>query len=199
MPDLYIFKAQIGMFDPVALHDQNVRIIYGESRYIRRVDYIEAIPPFQCIDLVVASGAVIPATAPTAKFNATNLEAADHEFALFRWYPIDDAQILLFHPSGVSKAQLRNLQVPYDMNIIFRDPNLVSTEIAVWQNNRPAFSAINGHAFALNALRIIALGYRFHTVDLESGKCANSALVNAINKGESPVTNVYCSGRAIGE
>ena len=31
MPDLYIFKAQVGMFDPVALQNQNVCIHYVQS------------------------------------------------------------------------------------------------------------------------------------------------------------------------
>jgi len=195
MPDLYIFKAQVGMFDPIALQNQNVCIHYVQNKHYRKVDFLEAIPPFQCIDI----GAV-GAVATSARTPVPNLDMPEGEFGLFRWYPIDDAQIRLFHPFGVSKWQLRNLQVPLDMNIINRDPNLVSTEIAVWENNRPAVEAINGHAFALNAVRIIAIGYRFHTVNLEgTGPDANPKLVEALKSGAQPCTHVWASGRAIGD
>jgi len=197
MPDLYIFKAQVGMFDPVALQNHNVCIHYVQNVYYRKVDFLEGIPPFQCIDITAGLG--LAAATPTGRVNIVNLEMANNEFGLWRWYPIDDAQIRLYHPGGIAKYQLRNLQVPVDMNILFRDPNLVSTEIAVWQNNRPAVEAINGHAFALGAVRLIALGYRFHTVDLESGKNADTDLVNAIKAGKMPCTDVWCSGRGIGD
>jgi hypothetical protein len=125
---------------------------------------------------------------------------ADNEFGLFRWYPIDDAQIRLFHPAGSAKWQLRNLQAVIDMQILIRDPNLVSTEIAVWEDNRPAMEAINGNAFALGAVRIIAIGYRFHTIDLEeSVSPTDKELVKALKAGTQPCTHVWCSGRATGD
>ncbi len=194
MPDLYIFKAQVGMFDPVALQNQNVAIHYQQNIRYRKVDFLEGIPPFQCVNI-----GALPAVSPSGRVNIVNLEMADNEFGLWRWYPIDDAQIRLYHPAGIAKFQLRNLQVPVDENILFRDPNLVSTEIAVWQNNRPAAEAINGHAFALAAVRLIALGYRFHTLDLEEGKYADSELVKALKAGAQPCTHVWCSGRGIGD
>jgi len=191
MPDLYIFKAQVGMFDPIALYNQNVCIHYVQNAYYRKVDFLEAIPPFQCLDVgAVAATTVSPRTL------IPNLAMPDNEFGLFRWYPIDDAQIRLFHPSGMAKWQLRNLQVPVDMNITNRDPNLVSTEIAVWEDNRPAVEAINGHAFALGAVRIIAIGYRFHTVDLDK---SDPDLVKALKSGAQPCTHVWASGRGIGD
>jgi len=195
MPDLYIFKAQIGLFDPLALQGQNVCVHYVQNEYYRKVDFLEGIPPFQCINIgVVAAGTV------SARTMVANLEMADGEFGLFRWYPIDDAQIRLFHPFGLAKWQLRNLQVPVDMNIVNRDPNLVTTEIAVWQNNEPAMEAVNGHAFALGAVRIIAIGYRFHTVNLEgTGKYADPSLVADLKAGKQPCTHVWASGRAIGD
>lgn len=194
MPDLYIFKAQVGMFDPVALMGHNVTIHYVQNTYYRKVDFVEAISPFQCIDI-----GALAATTASARNNVTNLEMPDGEFGLFRWYPIDDAQIRMYHPAGIAKSQLRWLQVPVDMNILYRDPNLVSTEIAVWEDNRPAVEAINGHAFGLGGVRIVALGYRFHTVDLESGQHKNDALVSAIKSGAQPSTDVWCSGRGIGD
>ena len=195
MPDLYIFKAQVGMFDPVALQKHNVCIHYVQNTYYRKVDFLEGIPPFQCVNI-----GALAALTPSGRVNIVNLEMADNEFGLWRWYPIDDAQIRLYHPAGIAKYQLRNLQIPVDMNILFRDPNLVSTEIAVWEDNRPAVEAINGHAFALGAVRLIALGYRFHTVNLEgTGKEADPELVEAIKAGKSPCTDVWCSGRGIGD
>ena len=194
MPDLYIFKAQVGMFDPLSLYDHNVAIHYLQNTYYRKVDFLEGIPPFQCLNI-----GVLPAVTPSGRVLVPNLEMPDNEFGLWRWYPIDDAQIRLYHPAGVAKYQLRNVQVPVDMNILFRDPNLVSTEIAVWQNNRPSVEAINGHAFALGAVRLIALGYRFHTLNLESGKYKNDNLVEALKSGKEPCTHVFCSGRGIGD
>jgi len=197
MPDLYIFKTQVGMFDPVALQNHNVCIHYVQKSYYRKVDFLEGIPAFQCID--ITAGAGLAALTVTGRVNVTNLEMADNEFGLWRWYPIDDAQVRLYHPTGIAKYQLRNLQVPVDMNIVLRDPNLVSTEIAVWQNNRPGVEAINGHAFALGAVRLIAIGYRFHSVDLESGKDADPMLVKAIKEGKAPCTDIWCSGRGTGD
>jgi hypothetical protein len=223
MPDLYIFKAQMGMIDPIALQDHNVCIHYNKSIYYRKVDFLESIPPFQCVDLTAGLG--LAAFAPTGRVNIVNLEMADNEFGLFRWYPVDNAQIRLFHPSGIAKFQLRNLQVPVDMNILVRDPNLVSTEIAVWQNNRPSAEAVNGNAVALGAVRLEALGYRFHTMsmgDVEknigltsdeknvtgrmrsenpqwSSKKDYEMLEIALKEGRLPVTHVWCSGRGIGD
>ena len=197
MPDLYIFKTQVGMFDPVALQNQNVAIHYVQNTYYRKVDFLEGIPPFQCID--ITAGAGLAAITVSGRTNVVNLDMPDNEFGLFRWYPIDDAQIRLYHPAGISKWQLRNLQIPVDMNILFRDPNLVSTEIAIWENKRPAVEAVNAHAFALGAVRLIAIGYRFHTLDLESGASAKPELVKALKSGKEPCTHVWCSGRGIGD
>jgi len=194
MPELYIFKAQVGMVDPVALQGQNVCIHYVQREYYRRVDFLEAIPAFQCIDL-----GALAALGISARTNVTNLDMPDNEFGLFRWYVIDDAQIRLYHPSGIAKWQLKNLQVPVDMNIVNRDPNLVSSEIAVWEDNRPAVEAVNGHAFALGAVLMIAIGYRFHTVDLQGGDYANADLVKQLKSGAVPCTHVWCSGRGIGD
>lgn len=194
MPDLYIFKAQIGMVDPVALQNHDVCIHYVQNQYYRKVDFLEAIPPFQCINL-----GALAANTMSARTNVGNLDMPDNEFGLFRWWPIDDVQIRLYSPAGIAKWQLRNLQVAIDMNIINRDPNLVSTEIAVWENNRPAIEAINGHATALAAVRLIAIGYRFHTVNLEDGQYANPKLVEALKNGSQPCTHIWCSGRGIGD
>ncbi len=194
IPDLHIFQAQVGMFNPVALQGHNVRIRYVQNTYYRKVDFLEAIPPFQCLDL-----GALAAVTPSGKTNVVNLEMPDNEFGLFRWYPIDDAQIRLYHPAGIAKAQLDRIQVPYDKNIVFRDPNLVSTEIAIWEDNRPAMEAVNGHNFGLGAVRIIALGYRFHTVNLEAGKDQDLDLVKALKSGVKQCTDIWCSGRGIGD
>jgi hypothetical protein len=201
MADLYMFKSQVGMFDPLALQDQNVCIHYVGNIYYRKVDFLEAIPPFQCVNVCAVTGIPLAAGTVSPRTNIANLEMPDNEFGLYRWYPIDDVQIRLFHPVGIAKWQLRNLQVPVDMNIVNRDPNLVSTEIAVWQNNRPAVEAINGHAFAIAAVRIIAMGYRFHTLDLEGPKSIyyDADLVKALKSGAKACTHVWASGRGIGD
>lgn len=217
MPDLYIFKTQVGMFDPVALQDHNVCIHYVQQKHYRKVDFLESIPPFQCIDITAGLG--LAALALTGRVNIVNLDMADNEFGLWRWYPIDDAQVRLYHPSGISKYQLRNLQVPVDMNILTRDPNLTSTEIAVWEDNRPAVEAINGNAVALGAVRLIAIGYRFHTIEIEGpstyderkiinsmkgepgnqNKKEEDLMITALQQKRLPCTDVWCSGRAMGD
>lgn len=192
--DLHIFKAEIGMFDPVVLQDQNVRIRYLQSVFYRRVTYLESIPPFQALDL----GAVA-ANTTSARTPITRMDMYDDEFGLFRWYPLDNAQIRLFLPQGTAKFDMKTVQVPIDYKLIERDPNLVSTEIAVWEDNRPAIEAVNGQAYGLQAVRIIAMGYRFHTVDL-SDKTNLAVLglpddyVARIKSGDVPATDVWCSG-----
>lgn len=213
MPDLHIFKAAIGMADPVALQDQLVAIHFIESVWYKRVNFLEGIPEFQCVNM----GAVL-ANNQSARTNIVNLEMADNEFGIFRWYPIDDFQCLLFHPSGIAKGQLRNVQVPFDMNILANDPNLVSTEIAVWENNRPAMIAINANAVALPMTRVRAIGYRFHVInpapinerekalvtqiknEVQNQRWTDSDyLIAALKDGRIPVTHIWCSGRGIGD
>ncbi len=187
MADLYAFKAQVGMFDPIALQDQNVCIHYLNSRFYRNVDFLEGLPPFQCWDLgALLAGTVSPRTA------LTTLDMPDDEFALFRWYPLDNAQIRLFLPTGVAKFQLLNIQVPVDYKTMQRDPNLVSTEIVVWENNRPAIEAINGMDYDLAAVRIVAMGYRFHTFELEK------TVVKDIQDGKVPCVHIWATGRGQG-
>ncbi len=181
--DLHIFKAQVGMFEPAALLNHNVCIHYLKVHHYRQVDFLESIPAFQCIDL----GALAAQTV-SGRIIIPNLEMPDDEFGLFRWYPLDNAQIRLFHPRGVAKFELRNIQIPIDYKTLQRDPNLVSTEIAIWENNRPAIEAINGMDYALNAVRIVALGYRFHTVKLPK------EVIKAITDGREPCTDVIASG-----
>jgi hypothetical protein len=213
MPDLHIFKAQVGIADPVALQYQNVAIHYVQNIWYKRVDFLEAIPEFQCANL----GAVLAGN-QSGRTNIANLEMADNEFGIWRWYPIDDVQMLLFHPAGISKYQLRNVQVPVDAAILINDPNLVSTEIAVWEDNRPSMIAVNGNVFPVLASRIRAIGYRFHTIDPEPitpqekqvvqqirAESPNTKLkdgdllVQALKEGRLPVTRIWCSGRAMGD
>ncbi|MDD4985408.1 MAG: hypothetical protein PHQ43_06415 [Dehalococcoidales bacterium] len=187
MPDLHIFKAAVGMFDPAALQDQNVCIHYQQQRFYRQVDFLESIPPFQCADI-----GALAAQTRSARTQITNLDMPDDEFGLFRWYCLDNAQIYLFLPTGVAKFELKNIQVPYDYKTTQRDPNLVSTEFCVWQDNRPAVEALNGMDYALSAVRIIAMGYRFHTFALDS------QTEEAIKAGRIYCTHVWCSGRGQG-
>ncbi|MDP2729127.1 MAG: hypothetical protein Q8O55_01435 [Dehalococcoidales bacterium] len=194
---LHVFKSQIGMFDPFALPEHNVCVHYQGSTNYRFVDYMEAIPPFQCINL----GALAAGTR-SGHTNITNLEMYDDEFGLYRWYPLDNAQIYMFLPSGVGLHFLRNLQVPVDYKTMQRDPNLVSTEIVVWQINRPAIEAVNGMAYPLAAVRLVAMGYRFHSVALPKNEAERKAdktkaemdTVEEIKAGKAPVTHVYASG-----
>ena len=214
MPDLHIFKVAVGMADPVALQDHLVAIHYIQSIYYKRVDFLEGIPEFQCVNV----GAVL-ANNQSGRTNIVNLEMADNEFGIFRFYPMDDGQYQLFH-TGIAKAQLRNIQVPFEMTILANDPNLVSTEIAVWENNRPVVIVVNPNAVALAFARMRALGYRFHTIDpapmsrlerraveqvmIDRPKDPNlkteaDMLVYAMKERLVPVTDIWASGRGIGD
>lgn len=184
---LHIFKNSIGMFEPVALQDQYVCIHYVHDVYYRKVDFLESLPPFQGIDV-----GALAANTTSPRTTAVNLDMADNEFSLLRWYPIDAIQARLFLPVGVAKNQLKNIQVPIDYKIFDRDPDLVSTEIAIWEDNRPAFEVTNMTAAALGASRIIFLGYRFHTVEV-----TDKMLIEAIKNRREPCTDVWCSGRSV--
>lgn len=187
MATLHMFQAQVGMFNPLALMNQFVRIYYLQELHYRQVDFLESIPPFQCIDLGALAAQTVSARTPI-----NNLELEDDEFGLFRWYCIDNAQIRFFHPRGVAKFELRNIQIPLDYKTMERDPNLVSTEFAVWEDRRPAIEAINGMDYALHAVRMIAMGYRFHTVQ------ASNADIERIKSGDQSSTAVWASGRGQG-
>ena len=186
-------KTEEGGFEAIALQAHNIVIHHIEGVYYRRVDFYEPIGPFQIINLgALAVGAV------SALTQLTNLDMPDDELGQFRWYILDNAQVRLMLPSGIQKGVLKFIQSIFDMNTPLRDPNLVSTEIFVWEDNRPAVQATNGMSYALNAIRIIAAGYRFHTVDLVAGAYANSIAVSKIKAGTEPATHVWTSGRGQG-
>ncbi len=183
---LHVFKAQVGMFDPIALQDQIVGLHYQTQVLYRKVDFLEALPPFQGLN-----GGALAANATSARTQVTNIDMPDDEFALFRWYPIDPVQVRLFLPSAVAKAQLKNIQTAFDWKILQRDPNLVSTEFAIWEDNRPAVEIINATGAALVATRLIFMGYRFHTVPI-----TDKALLERLKAGAQVCTDVWCTGRS---
>jgi hypothetical protein len=174
--------------EPLAIQNQNVAIHYVQNIFYRKVDYLEAIPPFQAIDL-----GALAAQTRSARTNVTNLDMPDDEFGQFRWYPMDNAQIRLFLPPAVGKFSLKNLQTTLDINIRDIDPCLHLTEFCVWEDNRPAIEAVNGMDYALNAVRMIAFGFRYHTVDISG----DSDLIRGILDGSKPCTHVWASGRSI--
>lgn len=184
---LSVFKAQVGMFEPVALQDQIVAIHYMNQVLYRKVDFLEALPPFQGFN-----GGALAANASTPRTQAVNLDMPDDEFALFRWYPIDPVQARFFLPTAVAKAQLKNMQTAVDWKVLQRDPNLVSTEFAIWEDNRPAFEIINATGAALVATRIIFMGYRFHTQPI-----GDKAQIDRLKARQEPSTDVWCTGRSI--
>lgn len=186
MPEFHSYKSTLGM-NPLALMDQNVTIHYLTQRLYRRVDFLEEIPPFQCIDL----GALAAATT-SARTQITNLQMPDDEFGVFRWFCMDNAQIRLFIPTGVAKFELKNTQVPVDYKTPEFDPELESTEFAVWEDNNPAIEAINGMDYALSAVRIVAKGFRYHTYALEADER------QAVISGQLPTVHIWASGRGQG-
>jgi len=185
MQDLMLraYKASHWM-EPIALRDYYVKIITYQQEIWRKVSFYEVIPPFQAIDL-----GAISAGQQSSKTAITNLDLWDNEFGQWRWFPLDNAQIRLYLPSGVGKWQLKNLQVALDKSIINRDPSLVSTEICSWEDDRPAMEAVNFTDYNLSACRIVAMGYRFHTVTID-----DATILSKLNAGTQTYTPIQCAG-----
>jgi hypothetical protein len=181
---LRAYKAADAM-EPVVLDDYYVKIkTYSEPKgFFKKVTFYEALPPFQAIDL-----GVLAAQTAGAKIQIPNLDVWDEEFGQWRWFPLDNAQISLFIPAGVSKWQLKNLTLGLDKSIIYRDPLLVSTEFFSWEDQRPAMQAINFSDYALAACRIIVMGYRFHCADVDP------TALQKLSNGTQPYTPIQCAG-----
>lgn len=181
--DLFPHKSGLGFMEPVALVEQNVCVLYSNTRHYRKVKWMEQIPPFQFLNIgAVAANAVSPRT------QALNLQAWDNEFLQIRWFPLDHAQIRLFLPNASGRSSLRNIQVPYDPNIVYRDPCLHLTEMYIWEDRNPAFEAINYGAYGLTQCRLIGMGYRFVTEAL------TKETIEAIIKQMVPCTYLVASG-----
>ncbi len=181
-----LFQNQSGpnSINPVALIGQNVVIHYLKQTLYRKVDFYEPIPPFQCIDV----GAVAASTT-SAKNNIQNLEQWDDEFGQFRLFTIDNVQMRIYLPAAVAKGQMRRIHVPYvDLNLPNRNSNLNLSEIFVWEDNRPAVEVINFNPVGIAASRIIAFGFRFHTIEVDTAVSAQ------LKAGQAPATHIWCSG-----
>jgi hypothetical protein len=183
---LMAYQVKDGM-EPIVLLNYYVQIkTYNSTVVFGQVDFLERIPWFQAIDM-----GAIPVQAFAAKQNVINLDLWDGEFGQWRWYPLDDAQVSVFVPAGVSKWQLKNLTVGIDRSIILRDPSLESTEIFTWQDQRPAMQALNFSNVALTACRIMATGYRFHYNNV-----TDPAIIKQLNSGALRYTTIQCAGQA---
>jgi hypothetical protein len=180
----YMYKSGLGLMEPVAVVGQNVAINYLGKIHYKRVQYVEAIPPFQFLDI----GAIAAATV-SLRTSGANLQLADDEWGQFRWYPLDNAQVRLWLPQAQGKYTLLNIQSVVDNQIVQRDPCLHLTEFYVWQDNNPWFEAINFADYALTACRLIAQGYRFFGEDLEKSQ------VEAIKSGREGCTPIMASGK----
>ncbi len=157
---LRAFKAA-RMMEPIAQVDWYVKIETYKNSHFRKVTYRESIPPFQPLDI----GAIAAQTV-SAITNMGNLDLDDDEFGQWRWFPLDNVMARINNPAGVSKFQLKFLQVGVEKSIIYRDPTLLSTEFYTWEDERPAFDGMNFSDYALNACRFIVFGYRYKTVEL---------------------------------
>ncbi len=157
---LRAFKAARTM-EPIAEVDWFVKVETYRDTHFRQVTYRETIPPFQVLDI----GAITAQTV-SAVTNAGNLDLNDDEFGQWRWFPLDNVMARIYNPAGVSKYQLKLLQVGVEKSIIYRDPTLLSTEFYTWEDERPAFEGMNFSDYGLNACRFIILGYRYKTKEL---------------------------------
>lgn len=179
----HAYRAALAM-QPIALCDHFVQIRKFQDRFFRKVLEYEAIPPHQILNM----GALAAGTRG-ARANAVNLDLFEEEFGQWRWFPLDNFQVGVYNPAGAPKWQLRNLQVGIDRSIIYRDPLLVSTEICTWEDERPAFEPLNFSAYALNATRIVAFGFRFLVTDPtpeELGRLKSGAQVYTIVPCSAP-------------
>jgi hypothetical protein len=194
---LRAYKASLVM-EPIALLDYYVKIItYTRGVFYGKVDFYEAIPPFQWIDFAAAApwgpltvAAAIAAGTTAPKANVTNLDLEENEFGQWRFFPLDNINIQLFNPGGVAKWQLKNIQVGVDKNIIYRDPTLCTTEFFSYEDRRPAMVCTNFSAYAKTAARIIGWGYRFHMVQIP----VTSPLGVKLQSGVVPSTPIQCAG-----
>lgn len=183
--DLFPHKSGLGLMEPIALIGHNVCVKYANDNHYRRVIWLEALAPFQFLNIGAIGAGVTSARTP-----ALNLQFWRNEIGQIRWFPIDDAQIRLFLPNADGRMNLRTLQVSVDPTIVTRDPCLHLTEIFVWEDRNPSFEAINYTAVALAACRLIGQGYRFVTESLPQ------ATVDRIKAGAEPCVNVVASGFA---
>lgn len=197
--ELYQYKSGGGAVEPVAIQNQNVAIHYLNTIEWRRITFYESIPPFQFLDI----GAIALQTISNHT-QATNLQMPDEEFAQIRWFPLDHVQVRAFLPSGIAKHSLRNVQSVVDDSIVDRDPDLHLTELIIWEDNNPAFEAINFNGYALTQCRLVGMGYRFTTEAFPSTKVEQ--IRQAINRNGpgaevsilgGPCTHIWASGRSI--
>jgi len=171
------------MMEPVAQVDYYVEVKTYKEEFLRKVTYREAIPPFQVLDI----GAIATQTV-SARTPAGNLDLQDNEFGQWRWFPLDNTMVRLFNPTGVSKFQLKFIQVGVEKSIIYRDPTLLTTEFFTWQSERPSFEGMNFSDYGLNACRILVFGYRFKVEELDK------VTIDKLEAGQLPVTPVVCAG-----
>ncbi len=157
---LRAFKAA-RMMEPIAKVDWYVKVQTYRDTHFHQVTYRESIPPFQVLDI----GALAAQTV-SAITNAGNLDLRDDEFGQWRWFPLDNVMARINNPAGVSKFQLKFIQIGVEKSIIYRDPTLLSTEFYTWEDERPAFDGMNFSDYGLNACRFIVFGYRYKTVKL---------------------------------
>jgi hypothetical protein len=181
--DLFPHKSGIGLMEPVALIGHNVCVKFSNDNHYRRVIWFEPLPPFQFLNI----GAVAAATTSN-RTPATRLQVWRNEFAQFRWYPLDAAQVRLWLPEANGRFNLRNTQVPVDPTIVNRDPCLHMTEFFVWEDQNPSFDAISYTGTGITQCRLIGMGYRFVTEALPA------ADVDRIRNGTLQCTYVIASG-----
>lgn len=184
----YPSEVTVQNFKEDALVGQNVAIHYLGTIYYKKVTFVEAIPWFQFLNI-----GAIPAQTQSAATPAPNLAVFDDEWAQYRWYPLDYAQVRLFLPASQGKWTLRNIQVGIGPEIVQRNPDLSMTEIHVWEDVVPSFTALNIADYALNGCRLMAAGYRYIGTDIEKHI---PEILPGIKAGTTACKHVWASGAA---
>jgi len=183
--ELYPCKSGLGLMEPIALIDHNVCLIQSTQRIYRRVVYFEPRPPFQFLNI-----GAIAAQTTSARTRASDLDLYDGEFGQYRWFVLDDVQMRLFVPQTTGKTVGKNLQIPYDMNVMSRDPDLHLTEFFQWEDKSAYFEAANVSDYGLTQCRLVAMGYRFITEEL------SAVVVNKIKAGTENCVKIPVAGSA---
>ena len=183
--DLFQSKAGTSAgFEPIALQGTYVAIHYFSETLYKQVDFWEPIPPFQCIDL-----GTVPSVTSLPRTNLTNLEAWDDEFCQYRIWTLDNVQLRIFEPGAVGRAFLRNIQSQPSSKMAFRNQGLNLAELCVWEDNRPAVEAVNGTGYTLYAVRILAMGFRYHVLPV------STPLISALSNNSLACTHVWCTAK----
>lgn len=123
---------------PVARVKDNLSI-WTQGKYSHyKVEYIEPMPPGPAlmVEMVTASGlTTLAAGAAIAKRVVAILQLNENEFLHLRWFPLDNAEGVIWEVSGQQKFASRNVHSRVDPRIREWDPTLATTTFFILGEN----------------------------------------------------------------